>query len=114
MTVVFSKPRDVLPTQTFSRPASVKTPAQADLEALQAAAAAVLASPQGQMLLDHLLDRTLRASGFSPFSDRMDSAPDKIAIAYAFREGQNAVVRHLLSLAAQGQGDPGFIQSSPL
>jgi len=60
-------------------------------------------SPSGRIVLEHLLDMTLRMAPLP--SHAMDSI-EKAALAAAERKGQNAVVCAILKLVADGSSGP--------
>lgn len=85
-----------------------------DLALLRESVARVLATEDGKRLFEHLLDITLRAQGLNPFSEHFGGTAEKVAMAAAYRAGQNSIPLHLLSLAEQAEGRPGFFQKPPI
>lgn len=79
-----------------------------DLAVLRESVARVFATDDGRRVLEHLLDITLRAQQLNPFSEQFGGTAEKVAMAAAYRAGQNSLALHLLSLAEQAEGRPGF------
>lgn len=85
-----------------------------DLALLRESVGRMFATEDGKRVLEHLLDITLRAQGLNPFSDQFGGTAEKVAMATAYRAGQNSIAVHLLSLAEQAAGKPGFFQKPPI
>ena len=81
-----------------------------DLALLRESIARVLATDDGKRMFEHLLDITLRAQSLNPFSEQFGGTAEKVAMATAYRTGQNSIPLHFLSLAEQAEGRPGFFQ----
>lgn len=70
---------------------------------IAAAAAKIFTSPEGELVLETILDKTLRRSSFFAM---LGIDPMQVAMFGAFREGQNALVTEILRLIAEGRGEP--------
>lgn len=85
-----------------------------DLAFLRECVGRLFSTEDGRRVLEHLLDVTLRAQGLNPFSEQFGGTAERVAMATAYRAGQNSIVLHLLALAEQAAGKPGFYQKPPI
>ncbi len=92
--------------QDIERKAAARGPNQGTIEARQRlaqATARLFASADGEILLEAMLDQTLRRI---VFHTQLGIAPDQAVLNGAFREGQNALMVEILRLIAEGGGAP--------
>lgn len=68
-----------------------------------AAAAKIFSTPEGELVLETILDKTLRRTTYFAM---LGMDPGSVAMFGAFREGQNALVTEILRLVAEGRGEP--------
>lgn len=110
-------PRKVLPASAFidlaqQQPDTARDMRLEDRQRLAGLVAEMLASPAGREVFEHLLDITLRADFPHPLGE-MGGSCEKLALATAFRKGQNFMPLYLLKLAAQAAGEAGFALNNP-
>lgn len=72
-------------------------------QALAHATAKLFATPDGEKLLEHILDKTLRRVAFYT---QLGLDPHQTVAWGAFREGQNALVVEIIRLIAEGRNEP--------
>lgn len=70
---------------------------------ISAAAAKIFSTPEGELVLETILDKTLRRTTYFAM---LGIDPMQAAMFGAFREGQNALMTEILRLVAEGRGEP--------
>jgi hypothetical protein len=84
-------------------PRIAKQEQELERQRISSAAARIFSTPEGELVLDAILDKTLRRTCYFAM---LGIDPGQVAMFGAFREGQNALVTEILRLIAEGRGEP--------
>lgn len=118
MTKAHFSARRILPAASFlevarDQPEDVSKAVRGDdRTALARNVSEAFSTPAGREVLEHLLDITLRADFPHPMGE-MGKSCEALALATAFRKGQNQIALHLLRLMDEATGEQPFFLTNP-